>query len=251
MKRTIHGLCAAFLVAAAANAQPFQVDTVNVPQGAGFNGGFTENVELFDIDGDGDSDCLWANGGEMGNEQNRLWINRGFVQGGAPGQFRDETSQRYPALLDDSRDIDFVDLDADGDWDMFVANTSGVSNQTCHFLVNMGGAQGGQPGYFQVETSTRYVNVGLNDGVNTHSSVAPSVALAGGGYIDWSCDSTFLDLDNDGHPDLVQATYGNLSLGRSPARVFLNDGAGRFEEFNPSGFQLTGTDIPNGSPGLW
>lgn len=237
--------------AAQAQAQSFQVDTTRTPQGAPGASGFTENVELFDVDGDGDWDTLWANGGEFGVQQNRLWINQGFAQGGAIGWFQDETATRYPAVLDGSRDIDFVDLDGDGDLDLFVSNTSGISNQSCRFVVNMGGAQGGVEGFFQDQTLTRYRNVGQNDGVSTHSSVAPSLVLAGGGYIDWSCDSVFFDLDNDGHPDLVQATYGSLSLGKSPTRLFLNDGAGYFEEFNPSGFQLSGSDILAGSPGLW
>ncbi len=242
---------ATFALTTAAAAQTFQVDTVRTPQGLPGASGFTENVELFDVDGDGDSDALWANGGEFGVQQNRLWINSGFAQGGTVGFFADETATRYPGVLDGSRDIDFVDLDGDGDFDLFVSNTSGISNQSCRFLVNMGGSQGGQPGFFQDQTQARYVNVGLNDGVSTHSSVAPSLALASGGYIDWSCDSVFFDLDNDGDSDLVQATYGSLSLGKSPTRLFLNDGDGFFEEFNPSGFQLAGSDISPGSPGLW
>jgi hypothetical protein len=236
---------------APAAAQSFQVDTLRTPQTPAGASGFTENVELFDIDGDGDLDTLWANGGEFGVQQNRLWVNQGFAQGGTAGWFLDETAARYPAVLDGSRDIDFVDLDGDGDLDLFVSNTSGISNQSCRFVVNMGGAQGGTEGFFQDQTSTRYRNLGQNDGTSTHSSVAPSLVLAGGGYIDWSCDSAFFDVDSDGHPDLVQATYGSLSLGKSPTRIFLNDGAGFFEEFNPSGFQLTGSDIAPGSPGLW
>src|SRR5690606_25194986 len=37
----------------------------------------------------------------------------------------------------------------------------------------------------------------------------------------------------------------------APTRIFLNDGAGHFGEFNPSGFQLTGINIVNGNPGIW
>ncbi len=247
----LRALAAVFALAAAAAAQSFLVDTVRTPQGLPGASGFTENVELFDVDGDGDLDVLWADGGEFGVQQNRLWINRGFAQGGTIGYFADETATRYPLVLDGSRDIDFVDLDGDGDLDLFVSNTSDISNQTCRFLINMGGAQGGQAGFFQDQTLTRYVNVGVNDGADRRSSVAPSMALSTGGYIDWSCDSLFCDLDNDGDNDLVQATYGSLSFGRSPTRLFLNNGAGFFEEFNPSGFQLSGSDIAPGSPGIW
>jgi hypothetical protein len=233
-----------------AAAQTFAVNTLDIPAGAPFNAGFTENVEMLDIDGDGDSDAVWANGGDFGNEQNRIWINRGGLQGAVTGNFRDETAQRYPSVLDDSRDVDFVDLDGDGDFDLFISNTSGVQNQTNRFLVNMGGAQGGSAGYFQDQTSTRWVDIAVNNN-QSHSSVAPTTALASGGFIDWSCDTTMVDLDNDGDADLIEATYGSLALGRVPTRIFLNDGDGYFEEFNPSGFQLTNTDIANGNPALW
>ena len=75
--------------------------------------------------------------------------------------------------------------------------------------------------------------------------------LAGGGFVDWSADTDFGDLDGDGDLDLVHSTYGSIFAGSAPTRLFLNDGAGNFEEFNPSGVQLTGGFIPNGTPGLW
>ncbi|MDE0892755.1 MAG: VCBS repeat-containing protein, partial [Planctomycetota bacterium] len=34
-------------------------------------------------------------------------------------------------------------------------------------------------------------------------------------------------------------------------RIFLNDGLGFFEEFNPSGFQMPGQEVASGQPGLW
>ncbi|MBL8802928.1 MAG: VCBS repeat-containing protein [Planctomycetes bacterium] len=247
----MRALATVLALASTASAQQFQLDTVRTPQGAPGASGFTENVELFDVDGDGDLDVLYADGGEFGVQQNRLLLNQGGAQAGAVGWFTDATATRYPAVLDGSRDIDFVDLDNDGDLDFFVSNTSGVANQTCRFMVNMGGAQGGAQGFFQDQTPTRYRNLGQNNGTTTHSSIAPSLVLGGGGYIDWSCDSAFYDLDNDGDSDLVQATYGSLSLGKSPTRLFLNDGVGGFEEFNPSGFQLAGADIVPLSPGLW
>jgi len=36
-----------------------------------------------------------------------------------------------------------------------------------------------------------------------------------------------------------------------PSRLFLNDGNGAYEEFNPSGFQLSSSTIASGNPGLW
>ncbi|MCK6446432.1 MAG: VCBS repeat-containing protein [Planctomycetes bacterium] len=236
---------------AVARAQTYQVDATRIPQGAPSNSSFSEHVAFADVDQDGDFDAAFANGGDCCNQQNRLWVNQGLAQGGSIGFFADATTTRFPNVLDDSRDIEFVDVDNDWDADLFISNTSQVSNQSNRWWINVGGAQGGSTGFYQDQTATRWVNVGVNDGVTTFSSVAPSVALASGGFIDWSCDSSFADLDDDGDLDLVQSTYGLLSAGNTPARIFLNDGSGFFEEFNPSGFQLTGSAMADGAPGLW
>ena len=231
--------------------QAFVSATGKIPGGAPLNSSFTENVDFADPDLDGDFDAVFANGGECCNDQNRLWLNQGGLQGGTPGFFADATAARLPAVSDNSRDIEFVDFDADGDADLFVTNTSQLSNQTSRFWVNQGGLQSGTAGFFSDDTAARFVNVGVNDGLTTFSSVAPSLVLGAGGFIDWTCDGGFADLDSDGDLDLVQATYGLLGSGKVPMRLFLNDGTGHFEEFNPSGVQLGTSDILDGTPGLW
>ncbi|HUR28738.1 MAG TPA: VCBS repeat-containing protein [Planctomycetota bacterium] len=241
---------ASLVFASFASAQTFQFAPQRIPQGAPFNNSYTENVDFADVDQDGDWDALFADGGDFGNDQNRLWINLGGAQGGALGVFEDRTAAQCPAILDASRDVDFVDVDKDGDADAFFSNTSQISNQTNRWWINMGGVQGGTSGFFSEATAARYLSLGVNN-ASTSSSIAPSVVLAAGGFIDWSCDSAFADLDGDGFRDLFQSTYGSLSGGNVPARIFLNDGQGFFEEFNPSGFQLAGTDIANGNPALW
>ncbi|HTF87625.1 MAG TPA: VCBS repeat-containing protein [Planctomycetota bacterium] len=242
---------AAFLtVSLGATAQSFQLAPQLVPQGAPFNASYTESLDFADVDLDGDWDAIFADGGDFGNDQNRLWINMGGAQGGTLGVFQDRTSTQLPSLIDDSRDVDFIDIDDDGDADVFTSNTSQIVNQTCRWWINMGGIQGGTAGFFTDQTSTRYRNIGVNN-ASSSSSVASSLTLAAGGFIDWSGDSSFADLDGDGFRDLFQSTYGALSGGNVPARIFLNDGSGVFEEFNPSGFQLSGTEISNGMPALW
>ena len=229
-----------------ASAQ-FTRNTTSIP-GAAI--GHTENVDFGDVDGDGDWDAILGDGGDQGNQQNRIWINQGGAQGGALGTFLDKTATQLPVFLDDSRDVEFADIDNDGDLDLYVSNTSQVAQQSNHWLVNMGGAQGGTAGFFQDQSLARWVNLGINN-VTTKSSITPGLVLVSGGFVDWSCDCDFGDLDNDGDLDLVHSTYGGAFGGDVPTRIFLNDAAGKFEEFNPSGFQLAGTTISNGNPGIW
>jgi len=239
------------LAASPALSQSFVDGAAQIPAGSPFNASYTENVDWADIDLDGDFDVLFADGGDVGNDRNRLWINQGGAQGGTVGFFLDLTTTQYPSLTDTSRDVDFADIDGDGDADVVIANTSTVVDQSNHILVNQGGLQGGTAGFFVDETQTRWVNVGVNDGVTTFSSVSPSMVLATGGFIDWSYDAVLGDLDGDGDLDMVHTSYGPVFSGNIPTRLFLNDGLGFFEEFNPSGVQLASPGIPNSTPALW
>ncbi|MCY2958835.1 MAG: VCBS repeat-containing protein [Planctomycetota bacterium] len=234
-------LVAAFF-ALPASAQQFVLNTADVPPSAGT----TEQVDYADVDLDGDWDVGFANGGDIGNQQNILWINRGGLQGGVVGVFTNETVTRFPAILDASRDIEFADYDSDGDPDAFIANDCALSNQPSRFWTNRGGAQGGTIGTYVDETSTRWIGLG-----GAGSSMPTSQVLAGGGYIEFPNDTDFADFDNDGDLDLIHATWGPAAIGQAPTRIFQNDGAGFFTEFNPSGFQLSGGNILNGNPGLW
>ncbi|MCZ6597890.1 MAG: hypothetical protein O7B99_09650, partial [Planctomycetota bacterium] len=76
-------------LAAATAAQNFVVDSSVVPSGLGINN--TENVDFGDVDLDGDWDAVLADGGDTGNDQNRIWINQGGLQAGTIGFFSDET----------------------------------------------------------------------------------------------------------------------------------------------------------------
>ncbi|HKX46025.1 MAG TPA: VCBS repeat-containing protein, partial [Planctomycetota bacterium] len=236
---------AALVPVAPAAAQVFVDGTANLPAGPQ-NLFDTEQVDFADVDLDGDWDAALANGGDTGNAQNQLWVNQGGAQGGVLGVFSDATATQFPAVSDASRDVEFADIDGDGDEDLAIANHSSIWNQTNRIWVNLGLAQSGTLGFYADDTAARLVGIG-----GPGSSVAPALVLPTGGFVDWSSDVDLADLDRDGDLDLVHTSYGSAYSGFVPTRLFLNDGEGFFEEWNPSGFQLPVTNIANGNPALW
>ncbi len=227
------------------HAQVFVRNATDVPNQTPGSARYGENVDFGDVDLDGDFDAVFAHGGDFGNLQDRIWINAGGLQAGTLGVFADETSARFPAIARSGRDIEFVDFDGDADLDLHVSNSSAVTNQTNQWYTNLGGKQSGSIGFYADETAARWIGL-----AGPGSSIAAS-QLVGGGFVDWSCDSDFGDLDNDGDLDLVHSSYGGSFGGLVPTRMFLNDGDGHFAEFNPSEFQLPGQNIADGNPGLW
>src|SRR5258705_5431009 len=103
-----------FVAASSARAQQFTHDTVDVPPSADY----TENVDFADVDNDGDWDAAFAEGGDFGNAQSHLWINQGGAQLGTVGVFTNVTATQFPLASEDSRDVEFVDFDNDGDVDL-------------------------------------------------------------------------------------------------------------------------------------
>ncbi len=223
----------------AAYAQQMPRNTADIPTSSGS----TENVDFADVDNDGDWDAVFADGGDVGNDQSKIWINA-FNGGDPVGKFTNRTTTQFPVFQAQSRDIEFVDYDSDGDQDIYISNTSAVSNQSNRWWNNMG-SQAGTIGFYQEQTATRWSGLG-----GAGSSIPPSILIAGG-FVDFSCDCDFGDIDNDGDLDLFHSTYGGVFNGNAPSRIFLNNGAGVFSEFNPGGGQLTGIDIAPGSPAIW
>ena len=224
MRRNLFLLAAAALLAAPpVSAQDIQPGRNFPTAAAAFGTGRSENVDVGDIDGDGDFDVLVANGGDGAAQQNTLYRNNG-------GSFTDVTPTQYPALLDTSRDCEFADIDNDTDLDIYISNRGGsITGEVSRFFDNNG------TGFFAESSNSRWgalVSVPAGDQVFGGNQ---------GPWRDWSCDCDFGDLDLDGDLDLFHSSYGPNIGGNRPSRVFLNDGGGTFDEIFP--WASAGADI--------
>lgn len=147
----------------------------------------TRDVDLADIDLDGDLDIFFGNVHltKGAPAQNRLLINDGT------GMFADETVSRLPTDIDNTMDGDFVDIDGDGDLDLATANYGdeirGRELTPYRILLNVGGV-------FALQTGDVFP-----DGVTGH------------GF-----DLEAGDLNQDGVPDFY------LCSGRSQDRLILS-----------------------------
>jgi hypothetical protein len=144
-----------------------------------------QDAEFVDVDADGDLDLVVGNEGG-----HRLWVNTGG------GSFVDETASRLPAPGDvEARKVTPVDVDADGDPDLYFSHVGWEGRLPQDRLLLNDGA-----GHFSDATADR----------------VPAEALT-------TLDAKFADLDGDGDLDLVRVDIDRL-------RVLLNDGAGRFTD---------------------
>jgi hypothetical protein len=160
---------------------------------------YSNQVDLADVDNDGDLDIFFANGKGFSKpqapEQSRLYINNGN------GQFTDETQARLglpPAYM---RDGDFGDLNGDGWVDLLVA---GAFGDPPHLLLNNG------DGSF---TDVSAVHLPLHDG-------------------SWGASICLADVDMDGDLDAYLTNAGEAMF-KAPGgqdKLWLNDGAGLFTD---------------------
>jgi MYXO-CTERM domain-containing protein len=192
------GLVAAALLAAPGSAAAALWENATMAT-IGATAGWSNKVELADINGDGRLDLLFANGrgykspGEP--EVNYAFLNQG------PGQPFIDVGAELFGEADFSRVIQAGDVDGDGSLDLFVGNT--WSTRSRLYLGDGGGG-------FEEVSATHLPQVDLSVG-----------------------DAEFGDVDGDGDLDLALADWGPgdpSQNGGAPARLWLNDGGGVFSE---------------------
>lgn len=153
---------------------------------------YSSQVAIADVDGDGDLDLCFANGRGFSSgtlqEPVRLLINDGAAN------FTDESAARLGNLIGYGRDVEFGDVDGDGDLDLAVANDF-LSTQ--NLLINDG------TGFFTDESAVRI----------------PQFAMS-------SSHCAFGDIDDDGDLDLWYTRGGTSRFGAGQAQLWINDGSG-------------------------
>lgn len=196
-----------------------------------FGGNHSENIDVADVDMDGDYDVGISNGGDSGAQPNRLFLNNGGLQGGTLGTFSQVTSTRFAGVPNDtSRDIEFADFENDGDFDVYISNRGTPANggETSRAYTNLGGQQGGTIGFFSESTASFWGNL-----ISVPSGQEIGAQDGAGPFRDYSCDCDFADFNDDGYIDLFHSSYGPSIDGTRDSRLFMNDGTGVFDEHWP------------------
>ncbi|MBO0346817.1 FG-GAP-like repeat-containing protein [Roseibium limicola] len=158
------------------------------------------NYVFADFNGDGKEDIFIAGHGydedPFPGEQNHL------IFGVGDGSFTDATSN-LPGIIDFSHGTAAADVDADGDLDIYIANTYGENLVEPYFLENTGN------GHF------------IRNDAWMPDSVRTGI-LSGEKYM----IADFKDLDGDGSQDLL------LGGERVPNRVYWGSGDGHYSDAN-------------------
>lgn len=204
-----------------------------------------------DVDRDRDLDLLVTNEvpfpipGVTG-AQNRLWINDGT------GHYSDETAARLPQRLDQSQGHVVLDIDRDGDRDLFVVNIGRdfilVNDGTGHFADETdarfpvtddstrhgaaGDVNGDRcPDLFSANSRNQQSRLFLND---CHGKFVEATATALPAATHTSTDIDLIDIDRDGDLDAYLSNAGDFQVGHGflgeQNVLLLNDGRGRFAD---------------------
>ncbi|MFK7961812.1 MAG: FG-GAP-like repeat-containing protein, partial [Phycisphaerales bacterium] len=191
------GLLAAVLLATPAMAQQFTQTTSTAFPSITLSE-YSNAVDAADIDGDGDLDLVFANGGNFGSPGTpqvlRILINSGLNS----GVFVDESVARTGGVTGRIRGVAIADIERDGDLDMLLSEDF---LEQPRLLINDG------TGVFTDETATRI----------------PTGEIS-------STRAQFGDLDEDGDLDIYINAGGTSRFGCGQNRIWINDGNGVFSD---------------------
>jgi hypothetical protein len=187
-------LVALAVAAAPAAAQQFVDQTATrFPTPAATD--YSNQVTVGDLDGDGDLDLIFANGGGFSTpgtpEPQRVYVNDGT------GVFSDESAARlgFSGL---ARGAELGDIDDDGDLDLIV--TQDFDRQPALFI-----------------------NDGAGNFTDVTSTQLPALLVS-------SSRAQFGDIDDDGDLDLFLTNGDGNRFGCGQYRIYVNDGAGTFTD---------------------
>jgi len=163
---------------------------------------WTNQVTIGDLDGDGDLDILFANGGNFSSAGPDLKM-RVLINDGA-GRFTDQTDARTGGHAGIHRGVELGDCDRDGDLDILLAQDF---DRLPGLLINDGS------GVFASEGALRL----------------PPITLS-------SSRGQFGDIDNDGDLDIIlpSGTTSRFTCGQY--RLYLNDGACMYTDVTATQF---------------
>ncbi|MFT5430687.1 MAG: MYXO-CTERM domain-containing protein [Myxococcota bacterium] len=223
--------------------------------------GWSNKVELADIDGDGWVDVLFANGGNYASAGG-VELNRVFLNGGPGQSYIDISGDVFGNVEDSARVIKVRDLNADGVPDIVVGTTWQTRSR---LFLGLGAAE-----FVEVTNSHTPVEVGsigdidigdvdgdgdldmvladwgagnpqtndggktrlwLNNGFGAFTSAPTQMPDV---LVRWSWDLEFADVDNDLDLDILVSCKSC-----SGSKLFLNDGDGVFTDASENLPQFT------------
>lgn len=180
----------------------------------------TTDVDLVDVDADGDLDIYLAEGTDtIAGRPDRLLVNDGT------GHFEDQSALRLPLPnTQNSAKADFGDVDGDGDVDAIVAGVLGED-----LLLNDGA------GIFTL----------------ANGQIPPPIVIPPQNRFDISADAKLVDVDGDGDLDVLVSNenpFDPSPTGGEQNRVWMNDGSGVFSDETaarlPAANDQTGAMLP-------